>query len=159
MNRLAVILALFTLTACGTAGRLASGIAADIRTPALTTTPDNVQPVAPEPQPGLSAEFSRIVAFTRADVQNALDGATNAKPPDELGINCHKNGLSFLDALGTSHVKVTGIASLAEDVRLKRRALTGNMVAFQTLQDNCAAVYNVRGLLKPAFDALGLVMP
>lgn len=166
MNRLTLaLIAVLTLAAAGCA-TLPGTSAAPATLPAIAATDTGTPsmgtpaPVTPTLAPTASAGIPNItglLAFARTDVQNALDGATQFNDP--VGIQCHTAGLKVLDTIGLPHVKVSGVASLAEDLRVKQRAITAAMPLIQDAKDKCAGVFNVGQLLRPIGDALGIVIP
>ena len=98
---------------------------------------------------------AQIVDFIRRDVQNALDGAIAGH--DELGQRCHQDALNLLNSVaGTQQMKVSGTASLAEQLRLARLSLIANGPQWQQVKDECLPIYNISGVFSVLLRRLGL---
>lgn len=172
MKKLLPILTLFAaviFAGCGTLRSTATpGV---INTPPFTSRPDGLQSVGSDaPQPGggfLADAFAKLVERIRLDFQSALDGAVAGGDP--IGVQCHTDGLAFLNRVTAQapvfvHVKVAGIASAAEAVRVKeieldrvRASFDANKTAFHELRDKCAAVYPAAQMFGPMFRMLQLI--
>jgi len=164
-------------SACGTL-HPATSPADVMNTPPLSQLPDGLRAVtavatgADINQPSgivglVRSEIDRKVEFIRTDLQNGLDAAIAGK--DDIGIQCHSDSLALLEKFTSAiptfvPVKVTGIASAAENVRLKTRAaqqaratFDQNRAALNDLRDRCAPVYPVMSVMKPLLDLMGIV--
>lgn len=165
MKRLAILALSLTLAACAT-GHNPFAPPTTINTPQPTALVDNVQPVASpttessgslaltgDPQ----ADLANAIQFVRVDTQNALVGATAAK--DDVGTECFKTNLTFLDMIETPRVTVSGAISKAEALRVKQRAVVNNLPAWYNVRDKCSAVFNLGQVFRPLNAVLGGILP
>jgi len=129
-----------------------------INTPLLapTATPSEIVPaVSTAPEPSfLQREFEHLLDGFRADFANAQDAASRGG--DGIGQQCFTSALVYVNALSVTPVRLIGVASIAEDLRLKRLAVRKSGPLLDSANDSCAAVFPLTAALRHLHELVSL---